>query len=139
MVQSDKKPTQFERAMQDLDIHLIFANSPQARGRTERINGAFKDRLVAELPLYRIVESSEATHYLNHHFIPKYSRRFGTPPEDPQAAWRGLPPALICPICFAGAMKEPSLTINNTISVKGQIVQLIPSGALACQYPDFPK
>ena len=41
------EPTQFQRAMSELGIRLIFAYSPQARGRGERINRTFQDRLVA--------------------------------------------------------------------------------------------
>ena len=44
-------PTQFSRAMEELGIQIIFAHSPQAKGRVERTAGTFQDRLVAELRL----------------------------------------------------------------------------------------
>ena len=44
-------PTQFSRAMDELGIQLIFARSPQAKGRVERAAGTFQDRLVTELRL----------------------------------------------------------------------------------------
>jgi transposase len=52
--QDDTGQTQFERAMEELSVGLIFADSPQARGRGERINGSFQGRLVAELSFYAI-------------------------------------------------------------------------------------
>ena len=44
-------PTQFSRAMEELGIQMIFARSPQAKGRVERTAGTFQDRLVTELRL----------------------------------------------------------------------------------------
>ena len=124
--QNDQSPTQFERAMRELGIGLIFANSPQARGRAERINGTFQDRLVAELRLKGIHNAQDATQYLKHHFIPKFCRRFGLAPLDKTPAWRTLPPNrdirnILC--------KRFQRTVNNdnTISVNGQIIQLLPS------------
>ena len=43
--------TQFGRAMRQFGVEIIFANSPQAKGRVERANGTFQDRLVTELRL----------------------------------------------------------------------------------------
>jgi len=50
-IADDRKPTQFGRAMKELGITQIFAHSPEAKGRVERINGTFQDRLVSELRL----------------------------------------------------------------------------------------
>ena len=72
-------PTAFQIAMDALNIELIFANSPQARGRGERINGSFQNRLVAELVRYGIHDCKRATRYLNQVFIPRYAKRFGRP------------------------------------------------------------
>ncbi|MBW2146627.1 MAG: ISNCY family transposase [Deltaproteobacteria bacterium] len=91
VAQRDDKPTHFERAMQELGIHLIFSHSPQGRGRAERINGTLQDRLVAELRLKGISSKKDATHYLNHHFIPRYNQRFALPPADQLQAWRPVP------------------------------------------------
>jgi len=124
--QSDKKPTQFERAMQELGVHLISANSPQARGRAERINGAFQDRLIAELRLRGIDNASAATRYLNEHFIPKYGRRFGVAPENPQASWRPLAPCVDLHNVLCRRY-ERTVINDNTISIKNQVVQLLPT------------
>lgn len=126
VAQSDQKPTQFERAMKELGIGLIFAHSPQARGRGERINGTFQDRLVSELRLRGINNAQDATVYLNQTFIPRYCRRFGVVPEDKISAWRSPPHEtdILNILCkrFQRTVKN-----DNTISVNGQIIQLLPT------------
>ena len=118
-------PTAFQVAMKTLSIGLIFARSPQARGRGERINGSFQGRLVAELVRYRIHTCKRATRYLNEKFIPRYSRRFGQPPADPAAAWRPLAPEVRLPtiLCAKHARKVSN---DNTVSFEGAIYQLEP-------------
>lgn len=126
VAQSDQKPTQFERAMKELGTGLTFAHSPQARGRGERINGTFQDRLVSELRLRGINNARDATVYLNQTFIPRYCRRFGVEPEDRISAWRSPPHEtdirnILCRR-FQRTVKN-----DNTISVNGQIIQLLPA------------
>lgn len=118
-------PTHFETAMRALSIGLIFADSPQARGRGERLNGSFQDRLVAELTYKGITDYEQATRYLNSTFIPNYTRRFGKPPADPVAAWRPLPQgtdlkAVLC------AREQRTVANDNTVSFNGTIYQLDP-------------
>jgi len=124
--QSDQQPTQFERAMGELGIQLIFAHSPQARGRGERINGSFQDRLVAELRYHGIHTAAEATAYLNSSFIPTYSARFGVPAQDAETAWRPVPPGvdlrhILC------QRYERVVKNDNTVSVQGQVIQILPT------------
>lgn len=126
VTQSDQKPTQFERAMKELGIGLIFAHSPQARGRGERINGTFQDRLVSELRLRGINNAHDATVYLNQTFMPRYCLRFGVKPEDTICAWRSPPheTEIFNILCkrFQRTVKN-----DNTVSVNGQIIQLLPT------------
>lgn len=69
--------TQFQRAMEDeLGIKVIFANSPQAKGRVERMNGTFQDRLVKELRLAKVDNIKDANEFIKKEFIPKFSKRF---------------------------------------------------------------
>lgn len=126
IAQSDQKPTQFERAMKELGIGLLFAHSPQARGRGERINGTFQDRLLSELRLRGINNTQDATAYLNQIFIPRYCRRFGVEPEDTISAWRSPPHEadirnILCKRC------QRTVKNDNTVSVDGQIIQLLPT------------
>jgi transposase len=127
-LQHDHNPTQFERAMDELGIRLIFAHSPQARGRAERIHGTFQDRLVAELRLKGIQNHHQATRYLNEQFIPTYSRRFALKPENPSAAWRPLPPHVDMRTILCKRFQR-TVKNDNTISVRGQIIQLLPTAS----------
>ena len=124
--QRDDAPTQFERAMQELAVKLLFADSPEARGRAERINGVFQDRLVAELRFRRISTAEAATDYLNRSFIPRYAKRFGVAPEEGLSAWRPLPSGMdlrhiLCRRSIRVVNKD------NTVSVAGRIIQIHPT------------
>jgi len=129
--QRDDKPTHFEIAMHSLAVELIFANSPQARGRGERINGSFQDRLVAELDHHHITDPVKATGYLNRVFIPKYARRFGVKPRDPVSAFRPIPEGLdLHTVLCAKSTRE--VQDDNTISYHGSSYQLRPSMRSVC-------
>ena len=63
---AEKPPqTQFGRAMEQLGVELILANSPQAKGRVERMNGVLQDRLVKELRLAGINDLESANRFLD--------------------------------------------------------------------------
>ncbi len=126
VTQRDEQPTHFERAMQELGIHLLFSHSPQGRGRAERVNGTFQDRLVAELRLRGISSKEDATHYLNHHFIPRYNQRFAVPPADPMPAWRPIPQGMDLKNILCRRFQR-TVTNDNTISIHGNIIQLLPT------------
>jgi len=130
VTQRDDKLTHFETAMHRLGIELIFAHSPQARGRGERINGSFQDRLVAEFAHHQIKDPLAATRYLNQRFIPRYARRFGIAPADPVSAFRPIPegPDLRTVLC---AKEQRTVSNDNTISYKGQELQLLPTSRTA--------
>lgn len=73
--QSGTGETQFGRAVRELDIDLIYANTPQAKGRVERMNATLQDRLVKELRLEKIDTIEQANAFLPK-FIEAYNRRF---------------------------------------------------------------
>ena len=81
--------TQFGRAMQDLDIQIICANSPQAKGRVERANQTLQDRLVKELRLRGISDIQAANAYLPE-FRDDFNRRFAVLPRSTHDAHRPL-------------------------------------------------
>ena len=86
-------PTQFSRAMAELGTQMIFAQSPQAKGRVERTGGTFQDRLVAELRLAGATTLEPARALLDE-FVPRFNRRFGVPPPCSEPAFRPLDPEL---------------------------------------------
>jgi Integrase core domain/Helix-turn-helix domain len=73
--------TQFGRAMKELNIELIYARTPQAKGRVERANGTLQDRLVKELRLQNISTIEEANAFLPE-FLAKYNQKFGKQPRS---------------------------------------------------------
>ena len=79
--------TQLGRALQRLGIEHIVSYSPQARGRSERVNGTLQDRLVNELRVAGVRTVAAANRYLRERFIPGYNTRFGRPPADPASAF----------------------------------------------------
>jgi hypothetical protein len=68
--------TQFGRAMQELDVELILAHSPQAKGRVERVNGTLQDRLMKALRRAKIRDLAAANRFLQEKFLPTFNRRF---------------------------------------------------------------
>ena len=80
-------PTQFSRAMDELGIQMVFARSPQAKGRVERTAGTFQGRLVTELRLGGATTIEEANVVLKE-FIVRFNARFGVPAQHPEAAYR---------------------------------------------------
>jgi transposase-like protein len=72
--------TQFARAMQALEVRLIFAYSPQAKGRVERTHGTLQDRLIKEMRLAGIKSLEKANQFLEEKFLPVYNARFMVQP-----------------------------------------------------------
>jgi len=81
--------TQFGRAMQELDIQIICANTPQAKGRVERANQTLQDRLVKELRLRHISDIQAANAFLPE-FREDFNRRFAVAPRSTHDAHRPL-------------------------------------------------
>jgi hypothetical protein len=84
----EKPPTQFGRAMKSLDVELILANSPQAKGRVERVNGTLQDRLVKALRLAGIGDIATANRLLDESFLDDFNGRFVVPAAEKGDAHR---------------------------------------------------
>jgi hypothetical protein len=114
--------TQFQRAMKELGIGMIYAMSPEAKGRVERTFGTLQDRLVCELRLKHISTIEEANAYLPE-FIADYNTKYGKAPASPFNAHRNLnsEQELKYILCFKHIRK---ITKHLEISYKGKIYQL---------------
>jgi hypothetical protein len=75
--------TQFGRAMEQLGVELILANSPQAKGRVERMNGVLQDRLVKEMRLAGINDLASANRFLDGGYLRAFHRQFGRVAASP--------------------------------------------------------
>lgn len=85
-----RQPTQFGRLLEELGVQLIYARSPQAKGRIERLWGTFQDRLASELRLAQVGDIESANQLLAH-YMPRHNRRFMVAPHDPAPAWLPWP------------------------------------------------
>lgn len=122
---SDKaEPTQFGRAMRELGVTQVFARSPEAKGRVERANGTFQDRLVTELRLSRASNLSEANSILEA-FLPRFNERFSVAASEPELAYRSVDPDfdVDAVLCFK---ERRRVAKDNTVQYKGHILQLFP-------------
>lgn len=78
-LRNEESLSQFERAMKELGVRVIHANSPQAKGRIERKFRVFQDRLIKEMRLAGIKTKDEANEFLKE-YLPKHNRRFSVLP-----------------------------------------------------------
>ena len=83
--------TQFGRAMQELEVKLQLAHSPQAKGRVERRHGLFQDRLVKSLRLAGISDLDGANALLEREFLPMLAERFVVAAKHQADLHRRLP------------------------------------------------
>lgn len=91
---NDTKPvSEFGRAMKELEVQLIHANSPQAKGRVERLFNTLQDRLVKEMRLRGISSIAEANAFLKE-YLPIYNRRFSKKAAEAENLHRPIPKEL---------------------------------------------
>jgi transposase len=137
---STKKPTvedelanrapqsHFQRAMEELRVEMIHANSPEAKGRIERVFRTLQDRLVKELRLRDIKTRAEANRYLQH-YLPAHNRRFTVEPKSAADVHRVIPEgmdldAILCIREHRALRKDLTIRYNN----KFYQIQKIPPG-----------
>ena len=117
-----RQPTQFGRALEQLGVTYIAAQSPQAKGRIERLWGTFQDRLTSELRLAGAHDLDAANQVLRR-FLPDYNRRFGRAPRHAEKAWRPAPENLDHICCF---LHERSVSNDNVVQWDGRRFQIPP-------------
>ena len=117
--------TQWKRALGELGVTQILAHSPQAKGRVERANGTFQDRLVSELRLAGASTLKEANQVLSD-FLPRFNQRFGVPADQPESAYRPVDPELDLGgvLCIKELRRVAK---DNTVQYHGRTLQLYPS------------
>jgi len=117
-------PTQVGRALQALEIEVIYALSPQAKGRVERLWGTLQDRLVSEL---RLVQAAtvEAANEVLAGFTPDHNRRFALAATEATPAWRavrrGTDLARVCSFHY-----EATVLNDNTVRLAGVVLDIPP-------------
>lgn len=117
-----REPTQFGRALEQLGITYIAAQSPQAKGRIERLWGTFQDRLTSELRLAGACDMESANQVLRR-FLSDYNRRFGRAPRDAEKAYRPAPENLDRICCFH---HQRCVGNDNIVQWDGRCFQIPP-------------
>ena len=117
-------PTQFSRAMDELGVQLIFAQSPQAKGRVERAAGTFQDRLVTELRLAGATTIDDANRVLEG-FLPRFNGRFKVPARESEVAYRAVTEEMCLEriLCFKYRRR---VARDNTVRYHWRTLQLLP-------------
>ena len=116
--------TQFARVMRELGIRQIYALSPQAKGRVERMGSTLQDRLVTELRLAGAATIQEANDVLQQ-FLPRFNAQFAVAAEQPEKAYRPVSAELSLTetIC----LKHPrKVGRDNTVKYHWRVLQLLP-------------
>ena len=122
-VDPEQADTQIERAMKELGINIIWANSPQAKGRIEVTFRVFQDRFIKELRLAKIKTYARANEFLLNTFLPWYNTRYT---HQAESSYMPLPKDQNLDLIFCDK-KTRRVNNDNTIQIHGQIVQIPPS------------
>jgi transposase len=136
--------TQFGRMCQKLNIRIIAASSPQAKGRVERSHGTHQDRLIKKLRRREIYSYEAANQFLEKEYLPAHNRRFARPAAKPEDYHGRKPTARELRQIFR---LETERTISNdwVIRHEGRYLQLQPgnrrygptkSKAVVCEWED---
>ena len=118
--------TQVGRALQEIGSQHIPSYSPQARGRSERLNQTLQGRIPQELRLRGIKTKEEANKYLRTEYLKEHNRRFAIKPENTGSAFIPVPKTMDLDkiFCFK---HERAVNNDNTISYNHRILQIGPS------------
>jgi transposase len=123
---NSKGKTQFGRAMEELGIRTICANSPQAKGRVERKNRDFQNRLVKAMRLAKISTIEEANAFLPN-FLEEFNQRFKKLPRNPINAHRPL--SETCNLDRIFCLKHTRrISKNLTLQYEGVLYQIYADG-----------
>lgn len=118
--------TQIGRSLQELEIQPIPSYSPQARGRSERLNRTLQGRIPQELRLRGIKALKEANKYLKTEYLKEHNKRFSKKQEQKGSAFINVPKTIDLNkiFCFK---HERTVNNDNTISFNNRVLQIGPS------------
>jgi hypothetical protein len=124
-VSKEQDDTQIQRALQEIGITFIAANSPQAKGRIERLFRTFQDRFIKELRLHNIKNYKQANYLLQNYFVSYYNKRFAKT-AGVEGAYKPLPKNCNLDLIFCKKYQR-KVKPDNTIQVHGTTIQIPPS------------
>jgi transposase len=115
--------TQFGRAMKELEVQIICAGSPQAKGRVERMNGTLQDRLVKELTLQKIGTIAAANAFLDKTFLRQFNAVFTQIPAGGANLHRPVPPGVFLAKVLC-VIEERTVGLDWCVNYCGRILQI---------------
>ena len=124
-IAQEQDDTQIERALQEIGITFIPANSPQAKGRVERLFRTLQDRFIKELRLHNIKNYHQANRFLQDYFINYYNKRFAKT-QGIENSYKPLPKNIKLDSIFCKKYQR-KVNFDNTIQVQGATIQIPPS------------
>jgi len=124
-VSREQDDTQIERVLQEIGITFIPANSPQAKGRIERLFRTFQDRFIKELRLHNVKSYRQANKFLQSYFIDHYNKRFAKT-AGVENAYKPLPLGTNLDLIFCKKYQR-KVNFDNTIQLQGTVIQIPPS------------
>lgn len=118
----EQAPTQVGRALSDFGIGVIYALTPQAKGRVERLWGTLQDRLVSELRLAGARTAAEANKVLRQ-YRKEHNERFAISAKSPASAWRARPElSRIDDVCSVHRLRL--VANDNTVRVDRRVIDI---------------
>lgn len=105
--------SQFARAVKEIGTHIIYADSPQGKGRIERLFGTFQDRVIKEMRLAGVKTIEEGNRFLKW-YLPVYAKRFGVKPAKDANLHRPLPKGIDLDTIFC---KKTKRALRNDFTV----------------------
>lgn len=114
-------------ALKELGVRQILAMSPEAKGRVERANGTFQDRLVSELRLAGARTLDQANEVLEE-FLPRFNARFGVPAAVPTCGYRPVGAGVDLDGVFS-FKQHRTVGRDNTVNYRGRTLQLLPTSS----------
>jgi len=118
----EQRATLFGRILGELGVTFIAAQSPQAKGRVERMWGTLQDRLVSELRLLGLTTPEQVTAHLPR-LIAEHNARFAQPAREAAPAWRAAPRNLEL---LLACRYDRTVARDNTVTLPGRWFQLPP-------------
>ena len=123
-LRGEQDPTQVGKALKELNVTPIFALSPQAKGRVERVWGTLQDRLVSELRLAKVRTMEAANEILGRH-LGDHNRLFAVPAGEAAPAWKrlgvGVDIDLVCSFRYDATVHN-----DNTVRISGHVIDIPP-------------
>jgi hypothetical protein len=119
---SKTRLTQAGEALARLGIEHIPSYSPQARGRSERMNRTLQDRLVNELRVAGVTTLEAANEYLRERYLPTHNEEFAQEPADRASAFVELGDVDLDEIFFEEEVRKVGK--DNTVSFDGVLLQI---------------